>query len=592
MKTFLDQINEDIQEYQKKYNYISNIQKNAWAFNYWILDKLFHEDEELIESKIIDYQDMGIDCYEVYEDTHEIYLLQNKYYSDNTKLLLSYVEKDFLLRPLNALKQNIYTHNKELQTAFNALKNYDDFKVYLNIYVTNNRVNDNIKEVINKFNKQDSKYIAKIFYLDDIKDNYYNEPIANKTILSVNIESVNKGTILNIDQKAYKLPNVLNARYVMTPVPSIFRLYRKALEKGYPIFERNIREYLGKKGINKKIYDTLIDKDERKNFFYYNNGITIICDSMTPIEPLAKHNNISSVFTIENPQIVNGCQSVNSIYEALQNSNPKELEKEFADTFVMLKILVIDKSNQSEKELYKNIVTYNNSQNTIKEKMFVANQNEFKRLQDEFLSRGFLLIVKPSDKNKFKEKYSKNSKFSEYSKEILSHFGIKYSKFSDLFIDLEKLLQVINAFSKSGQIAYTKKSNMLKYESDEFIRAMKFIKSDNVCTNTILYLYLLYKKAETIKKESSNKRTPIPYYLIDAFAKYDCNERNERLIRKNLSKKENIENYIKIYSKTSKIYIRYYYKKYNIEYNAMIKQPIDYCILKESLNTTRTVLED
>ena len=42
MSDFKKQIEEDIREYQENYKYISNIQKDEWAFNYWVLDKLFY----------------------------------------------------------------------------------------------------------------------------------------------------------------------------------------------------------------------------------------------------------------------------------------------------------------------------------------------------------------------------------------------------------------------------------------------------------------------------------------------------------------------------------------------------------------------
>lgn len=73
MSDFKKQIEEDIREYQENYKYISNIQKDEWAFNYWVLDKLFYEDEELVEEKIVDYHDLGIDAYEIYEDTKDIF---------------------------------------------------------------------------------------------------------------------------------------------------------------------------------------------------------------------------------------------------------------------------------------------------------------------------------------------------------------------------------------------------------------------------------------------------------------------------------------------------------------------------------------
>jgi hypothetical protein len=95
MSDFKKQIIEDIRAYQEDYPYIANIEKDEWAFNYWILDKLFYEESELIEEKIIDYHDMGIDAYEIYEDTKEIYLIQNKFYSDSTSITAEYVKNDF-----------------------------------------------------------------------------------------------------------------------------------------------------------------------------------------------------------------------------------------------------------------------------------------------------------------------------------------------------------------------------------------------------------------------------------------------------------------------------------------------------------------
>lgn len=78
---FKNQIDSDIKEYQEKYTGVmSNIDKPEWAFNFWILDKFFYIDENDIEQYIIDYNDKGIDCYYFYEDTKELYLIQNKYY--------------------------------------------------------------------------------------------------------------------------------------------------------------------------------------------------------------------------------------------------------------------------------------------------------------------------------------------------------------------------------------------------------------------------------------------------------------------------------------------------------------------------------
>lgn len=591
MSDFKKQIEEDIREYQENYKYISNIQKDEWAFNYWVLDKLFYEDEELVEEKIVDYHDLGIDAYEIYEDTKDIFLIQNKYYGETTAITAEYVKNDFLLRAITALENGTYKKSDELQGAFSKYKDSVDFTVYLQLFVTNNIHNREADEYVKKFNVSHPKYIAKIFYLDDIEERYYGETQQVKKNISVKVESVNKGTILNINTEGYKLENVIDARYVLTPVVSVYRLYRDSIEKGYPIFDKNIREYLGNKGVNKSIYQTLLDEEDRKNFFYYNNGITVICDRMTKIVTQPSDYNMNAAFTIDNPQIVNGCQTVNSIYEALKNIDPDNLEKNFKDTFVMLKILEINREDSGDDKLYKDIVKYTNSQNSIDEKTFVANTDTFIRLQNEFEAKGFLLLIKQSDKNKFANKYKVATKLKELSAERISRFGLnEIKKASDTFIPLEKFLQVINAFVAGGYVAYVKKSSMLKFGSEQYQTAINFIKSGYVTNEVMLDLYMLYKRAEQTKKEKNDSRTPIPYYLIDGFAKYECDGRNPAKIVEQLQDKDKVNKVVNLYTAVSKAYAREYNKKFNIDYNKMIKRNVEYDIFDSQRDTLIDIL--
>lgn len=591
MSDFKKQIEEDIREYQENYKYISNIQKDEWAFNYWVLDKLFYEDEELVEEKIVDYHDLGIDAYEIYEDTKDIFLIQNKYYGETTAITAEYVKNDFLLRAITALENGTYKKSDELQGAFSKYKDSADFTVYLQLFVTNNIHNREADEYVIKFNVSHPKYIAKIFYLDDIEERYYGETQQVKKNISVKVESVNKGTILNINTEGYKLENVIDARYVLTPIVSVYRLYRDSIEKGYPIFDKNIREYLGNKGVNKSIYQTLLDEEDRKNFFYYNNGITVICDRMTKIVTQPSDYNMNAAFTIDNPQIVNGCQTVNSIYEALKNIDPDNLEKNFKDTFVMLKILEINREDSGDDKLYKDIVKYTNSQNSIDEKTFVANTDTFIRLQNEFEAKGFLLLIKQSDKNKFANKYKVATKLKELSSERISRFGLnEIKKASDTFIPLEKFLQVINAFVAGGYVAYVKKSSMLKFGSEQYQTAINFIKSGYVTNEVMLDLYMLYKRAEQTKKEKNDSRTPIPYYLIDGFAKYECDGRNPAKIVEQLQDKDKVNKVVNLYTAVSKAYAREYNKKFNIDYNKMIKRNVEYDIFDSQRDTLIDIL--
>ena len=73
--------------------------------------------------------------------------------------------------------------------------------------------------------------------------------------------------------------------------------------------EGNVRFFLGEdKKINASIIETAKDKNKSENFWAMNNGLTIIGES---IEPLGNNQ-----YSILNPQIVNGCQTIHCLYYA------------------------------------------------------------------------------------------------------------------------------------------------------------------------------------------------------------------------------------------------------------------------------------
>lgn len=123
MSNFREQIREDIQLIQKDYGYIDdNLQRDEFAFNYWVLSRLYGMDEEMIASNVTDINDKGIDCFVHYEDTKELYLIQNKYYDESTPVDRSDVA-DFLKTPLSILIEQKYKRSEELQKIYNGLIN-------------------------------------------------------------------------------------------------------------------------------------------------------------------------------------------------------------------------------------------------------------------------------------------------------------------------------------------------------------------------------------------------------------------------------------------------------------------------------------
>ena len=367
----------------------------------------------------------------------------------------------------------------------------------------------------------------------------------------------------------------------------MYEIYKAAKEKEYPIFDANIREYLGATGtINKKIMETLKNPDERVNFFYYNNGITIIAENIS-------NENTSGGFkklSIDNPQIVNGCQTVSTIYETLSSLPEQTLEKEFKDTYVMLKILKIPSNDVKLQTLSNNIVTYNNSQNAINQKAFAANTQAFIRVQTEFRKKGFLLCIKQSDKNTFSKEFKKPTKLLELNSAILEKFGLSdISKTKDLEIDLEKLLQVILAFISSAHEAITKKSQLLKPGTIQNKTVTEFIMGDGTI-NDLLNLYLLYLRAEKEKKLSRDGRMPIPLYLIDCFGRYDCDRKCNR-ISEILKDKETIDGFLRLYKATIQGYTNQWDKiNEGRGYNVMIKSDIDMNLMDSAKSMAESMM--
>lgn len=302
---------------------------------------------------------------------------------------------------------------------------------------------------------------------------------------------------------------------------------------------------------------------------------------MSIIKTVKSNFNRNAQFSVINPQIVNGCQTVNSIYEVLKNVDPNSLEEDFKDTFVMLKVLQIDSKNDYEKELYENIVKFNNSQNSIDEKTFVSNNSMFLRFQREFEKRGFLLLIKQSDKNTYKNKYKSIATLQENAHKYLEKYNLEMKKITDFFIPLEKLLQIILAFQAGGFEAFTKKSSLLKSDSQAYKIVTEFLKNDSVTYSSLIDLWLLYFLSEKHKKQSEDRHTPISYYLIDCFAKYDCDNRSVEMISEKLESYDQIKEIIKLYSAVTKAYTKEYFKIHEIEYNLMIKRAVDYSILEK-----------
>ena len=587
---FRDQIKEDIEFYQLRHPHVPNIDKPEWAFNYWVLDKLFGEDEDVIVGNITDYSDNGIDCYVWHEDSRDLFLIQNKYYTDNSSISTSYFN-NVVQEAYGQLLNGTYKRSHDLQIIFNKYHDDPDFYVYHYFYVTNNERSAGVEDALKSFNARyrDNRRMARVFYLEDIQEAFYGEPIHEKPHFTAELETLNKGTALNILNKEYGLGFEIDAKYIMLPVATLFKMIKQAEQEHYPIFDANIREYLGSsKPINKKIIKTLQNTSERKRFFFYNNGITIICTKINQHTKGVLH------ITLEDPQIVNGCQTVSSIKHVLDAYPEREINKEFDGVYVMAKVLVIPDNNEVDiEDLRKNIVRYNNSQNGIDEKDFTANQDLFRTVQTEFEKRGFLVLIKQSDRAMYSEKYEHRvSLLLDRSDEKLKQFGLegKLTKVRDFMVPLDKLLQVFLAFSGDAQQAFQKKSKLLDEQSPQWAIVTDAIKTASFTTQSMLDLYLLYLRSERAKNDADGDgKIPVTWHLIEGFSRYECNG-DLSVISTRLNDPEAVNKIISLYAMVTSLYLNDYRNAHEDgSYNKMIKEKLDhskFSAFRESVKTT------
>ena len=149
------------------------------------------------------------------------------------------------------------------------------------------------------------------------------------------------------------------------------------------LFSENIRGFLGDSIVNEDVQETITKCPE--NFFYYNNGITILCDSFIK-KPLMQQN--AGTFDVRNLKIVNGAQTVGSIGKANKASSDA-IEK----IWVTVKLISLE---NCPKDFGDNVTRKTNTQNKIEKRDFVSLDYLQDKLKTELALLGVNYHIKRS----------------------------------------------------------------------------------------------------------------------------------------------------------------------------------------------------
>ena len=323
-------------------------------------------DEDIACRCIVDgYDDNGIDAIYINPSEHLVYLVQSKWmHTGDGSITLDDINKfingfNDLIKPdftrfnekINRIKTDIISSLEDSQVKFNLIFSFTG-KDPISTHVQN-RMNDLIHEM-NDPSEMISWYIMSQKELHDAVSG-----LAEGA--PINLEFVLKDWGFIEDPfKAYY------GQIEASDIAAWYSQYRTLLLKP------NLRNFLGSTDVNEAIRKTLTENPE--NFWYFNNGITLLCNTVNK-KPIGGPDRRSGYFSAEGVGVVNGAQTVGSIFKVFESS---------PDLINRAKVLVRFISLEGCPDSFGMEVTRaTNTQNKIERRDFAAQDPEQHRLQKE-----------------------------------------------------------------------------------------------------------------------------------------------------------------------------------------------------------------
>ncbi len=390
---FYDAIDKEIVEILEKYKedeYISKQAENnkkAYAFLLWFLDNNLPKGYKSIDEYkeyIVDGNDDN-SCDIIFDNEHNgekiFYVVQVKWFSKSNINKSNDISKEFkacitdfqlilsgekseseVNEKFNQKYKELLEHksgNNKIRFIFVALCKSPDEKRLQEIQDINSH--ELVQYYLCDIGMLKRRYID-MKYKGLLTLNPLEEPFEVNNRISLNID---KGNFIKIPagkrEESYIF--IVNAKTVY----ELYNRYRNS------IFIKNIRNP------NKFENNTIISKTAKNNsdeFWYYNNGITAITNKIYPFY----HDN--DIVDIEGIQIINGAQTLYSVYEAYKSAT--SMEQENMEKNLKLTIRILGSSKIEGSDL--SVTRYTNSQSIIIPRDFYCNDIIQENLYKDFLN--------------------------------------------------------------------------------------------------------------------------------------------------------------------------------------------------------------
>lgn len=329
------------------------------AFLAWFLKHIYRLDDNHADDAVCDGpDDKGVDGIYIDEETETIVVFQSKLVQSANKTLGDVALKEFV-GTLSQLKDTDEirdmadsTENVELRgllTSSEVADKVENGWVVRGVFVTNAKKDHNAENFLaadKNITVMDASTIDELYIRAE-------RPRSDRGPFEFDVSGVDVATF----------PLDASTEVVMTSVLASDLVKLEDLASG-ELFERNVRQWLGRTKVNKDIAKSVKTASEHKNFLLYHNGITMICSG---IDLSKKGRLVATGYSV-----INGCQSLTTLHENAASLTP--------DLRVIARFIRIP----DDSPLVDKITLNSNNQNGTKARDLKSNSPTQIRLQNEF----------------------------------------------------------------------------------------------------------------------------------------------------------------------------------------------------------------
>lgn len=378
---------EKIREEIKQDYYIQNFPNDGQRFVAWYLRNIHVRDVIQVKDDITDgSDDKQIDAIVIDDDKSTIFVIQGKFIGSEKvdaaplrEVLSSWVQLKDLVRLQEVANDKL---KRKLSEVAKALE--DEYEISFEL-ITTSSLTDAAQKDLATFQERLAELSEKDDFISSI-NLVDKDELKRRYDIALDIENPIIHHDLEVENGKYLTMNIAGTQAIIAAIPLKECISFPGIKDG-TLFQKNVRQSLGlNNAVNKGIKNTIYS-DKYKDFFFFHNGITAICNKM-----ILQNNKLK----LSGLSVVNGCQSLNTILSC------SEKVKTLEDTYILCRFYEIPQRDRGDK-----ISTSTNSQSAVKPRDLRSNDKRvlnIKKLFEQKYSHGYFITkrgeVPPADKNK------------------------------------------------------------------------------------------------------------------------------------------------------------------------------------------------